>query len=61
MITNTPIEKIESIVAQQRAYFRSNQTIDIAFRLKMLRRLRDAIKMYEEELTEALRIDLNKS
>ena len=61
MITNTPIEKIESIVAQQRAYFRSHQTLDIAFRLKMLRRLRDAIKMYEEELTEALRIDLNKS
>ena len=61
MITNTPIEKIETLVAQQRAYFRSYQTLDIAFRLKMLRRLRDAIKMYEEELTEALRIDLNKS
>ena len=61
MITNTPIEKIESIVAQQRAYFRSHPTLDIAFRLKMLRRLRDAILMYEEELTEALRIDLNKS
>ena len=61
MITNTPIEKIESLVAQQRSYFRSHQTLDIAFRLKMLRRLRDAIKMYEEELTEALRIDLNKS
>lgn len=61
MITNTPIEKIEPIVAQQRAYFRSHQTLDIAFRLKMLRRLRDAILMYEEELTEALRIDLNKS
>lgn len=61
MITNTPIEKIESIVAQQRTYFRSHQTLDIAFRLKMLRRLRDAILMYEEELTEALRIDLNKS
>ena len=61
MITNTPIEKIESLVAQQRTYFRSHQTLDIAFRLKMLRRLRDAIKMYEEELTEALRIDLNKS
>lgn len=61
MITNTPIEKIESLMAQQRAYFRSHQTLDIAFRLKMLRRLRDAIKMYEEELTEALRIDLNKS
>lgn len=61
MITNTPIEKIESILANQRRYFRGNETLDIAFRLKMLRRLRDAIKMYEEELAEALRTDLNKS
>ena len=61
MITNTPIDKIQSLVASQRDYFRGNETLDIAFRLKMLRRLRDAIKMYEEELTEALRIDLNKS
>ena len=61
MITNTPIEKIHSIVACQRDYFRGNETLDIAFRLKMLRRLRDAIKMYEAELVVALRADLNKS
>ena len=61
MVTNTPIERILSIVAHQRDYFRSNQTLDIAFRLKMLQRLRDAIKMYEVELVEALRTDLNKS
>ena len=61
MVTNTPVEKIESLVANQRGYFRSGQTLDINFRLKMLRRLRDAIKMYEDELMQALRIDLNKS
>ena len=61
MMTNTPIDRIQSIVARQRDYFRGNETRDIAFRLKMLRRLRDAIKMYEEDLTEALRTDLNKS
>ena len=61
MITNTPTEKIHSIVARQRDYFRSNQTLDIAYRMKMLRRLRDAIKMYEADLAEALRTDLNKS
>ena len=61
MITNTPIEKIESILENQRNYFRSNETLDIAFRLKMLRRLRDSIKMYEEDIAEALRVDLNKS
>ena len=61
MITNTPIEKIESLVAQQRAYFRSNKTLDIAYRLKMLKRLRNAIQMYEAELVEALYKDLHKS
>jgi aldehyde dehydrogenase (NAD+) len=61
MVTNTPIENIKTIVAQQRTYFRSNQTLDIAYRMKMLRRLRDAIKMYEEELVGSLRTDLNKS
>ena len=61
MVTNTPVEKIESLVTNQRGYFRSGQTLDINFRLKMLRRLRDAIKMYEDELMQALRIDLNKS
>ena len=61
MITNTPVDKIKSIVASQRNYFRGNQTLDIAYRMKMLRRLRDAIKMYEEELVEALHKDLNKS
>lgn len=61
MITNTPVDKIQSIVAAQRTYFHSNQTLDVDYRLKMLRRLRDAIKMYEEELVEALYKDLHKS
>ena len=61
MIANTPTDKIESLVAGQRAYFRSGKTLDIAYRLKMLQRLRDAIKMYEAELYEALHKDLNKS
>ena len=61
MIANTPTDKIESLVAGQRAYFRSGETLDIAYRLKMLQRLRDAIKMYEAELYEALHKDLNKS
>lgn len=61
MITNTSIDKIKELVAKQRAYFRSHQTLDIAFRLRALKRLRGAIKMYEEELMEALYIDLHKS
>ena len=61
MIANTPTDKIESLVAGQRAYFRSGETLDIAYRLKMLQRLRDVIKMYEAELSEALYKDLHKS
>ena len=61
MIANTPTDKIESLVAGQRAYFSSNKTLDISYRLKMLQRLRDAIKMYEAELSEALYKDLHKS
>ena len=61
MIANTPIDKIGSLVVGQRAYFRSGKTLDIAYRLKMLQRLRDVIKMYEAELSEALYKDLHKS
>ena len=61
MIANTPTDKIESLVAGQHAYFRSGETLDIAYRLKMLQRLRDVIKMYEAELSEALYKDLHKS
>ena len=61
MITNTSTEKIKELLHKQRAYFRSHQTLDIAFRLRALKRLRDAIKMYEVELLEALYKDLHKS
>lgn len=61
MIQETPIERIPTIVAAQRTYFRTHTTFDIEYRMRALRRLRDAIVRYEKELTDALYADLHKS
>ncbi len=58
---NEIVNRIPKIVASQRAYFRSHETLSIEFRLKMLQRLREAIIKHERELTEALYRDLHKS
>ena len=50
-------EKIEA----QRRFFESGRTVSIAFRKNALRRLGRAIRLYESEIYEALRKDLNKS
>lgn len=61
MIENTSTDKIKDIIAKQRTFFASHQTLNVSYRLKALKRLRDAIKMYEEDLTDALYKDLHKS
>ena len=60
-IINTTQEHITKIVAAQRAYFRSHETLDVGFRLRMLQRLREAILKHEQSLTDALYLDLHKS
>ncbi len=55
------VNHIPAIVAAQRAYFRSHETLDIEFRLAMLQRLREAIIKHEKSLTDALYRDLHKS
>lgn len=61
MITNTSSDKIKEIVAKQRALFRSHETLSLAYRLDMLKRLRGAIVSYEKALCDALYADLHKS
>lgn len=51
---------IESIVANQRAYFSSDATKPIAFRLDALKRLKRALQQNEHKLCRALKADLNK-
>ena len=61
MITDTPKERIEGIVASQRQFFRSHATLPIEFRLEALGRLRRAIVEFEEQLCGGLYKDLQKS
>ena len=60
-IENTSTERIETIVASQRAYFRGGNTLDIKFRLSALRALKSAILKWEKPLADALWTDLHKS
>ena len=55
------VNRIPQIIAAQRNYFRSHETLPVEFRLAMLRKLRDAILKHERELTDALYRDLHKS
>lgn len=61
MLENTSNEKIGSIVASQRRFFRSHKTLSVEYRLSSLRALRSAILAHEQELTDALNHDLHKS
>ena len=60
-IVNTPTERIPQIVAAQHTYYNNHDTRSIAFRLEMLRKLRDGIMRHEQSLTDALYADLHKS
>ena len=60
-IVNTPTERIPQIVAAQHTYYNNHDTRSMAFRLEMLRKLRDGIMSHEQSLTDALYADLHKS
>jgi len=49
------------IVAQQRAFFQSNQTKDIGFRIDQLKKIRVLLKANEQKLYEAIDEDFGKS
>ena len=52
---------ISQIIESQRAYFHSGATLDISFRLGMLKKLQAALEKWEKPLTDALWTDLHKS
>lgn len=58
-------ETEENVIAQyldsQSAYFESNKTKDVAFRLKQLNRLKSVVIEYQEKIQHALWDDLHKS
>ena len=52
---------IDDILDKQRKYFASGATLPVSFRIEMLKKLRDAVHRYENEIADALRTDLGKS
>lgn len=52
---------IKEILDNQRTYFNSGQTLDLAFRLNALKTLQRSIRKHEKEILGALKSDLNKS
>ena len=60
-ISNTPINEIKSIVAAQREYFATNETLEYKFRKEQLKKLQAAFLKWEKPLCDALWSDLHKS
>lgn len=58
---NVEPEKIEMMVSMQKEYFDALETRSIDFRITQLKTLKATIQKYEEEIIEALRMDLGKS
>ena len=52
---------IDVILRNQRAFFQTGATLDVEFRIAMLRKLYATIKKYEHEIHLALKEDLGKS
>ena len=52
--------KLDELLQKQKNYFRTGETRDIEFRISKLKRLKKAIKIYEQKVLEALRKDLGK-
>ena len=58
---NTSTERIIAISEAQKKYFHSGETLSIAFRKEMLKKLLSAMEKWEQKLADALWTDLHKS
>ena len=54
-------DKINDLVEKQRKFFATGKTKDINFRIEALKKLKMAIKLYEDKLYEAVWKDLHKN
>lgn len=57
----TSKDSIIQLIESQRAFFATNKTKDINFRLKQLRKLKSAIQKNQQKIEDALWEDLHKS
>ena len=54
-------EEIKNIISLQREYFESGETLKIDFRIRALKKLKNAIKNNTDKINEAIKKDLGKS
>lgn len=54
------IDDVEVILQKQKKYFESQVTKNLDFRIKMLKKLKDGIKKYEDAVLKSLKSDLGK-
>ena len=59
--TNITAQEVQTLVENQRQYFRSNATQPVEFRIKQLEKFRNLIHRYEDELYAAIYKDFGKS
>lgn len=52
--------RLDKLLQKQKDYFRTGETRDIEFRISKLKRLKKAIKIYEQKVLDALKEDLGK-
>lgn len=52
--------KLDEILAEQKAYFNSNATLSVDFRIEKLKNLKSAVVNYKEKIIDALYKDLRK-
>lgn len=55
------MKDINNILEQQKKFFQSGVTLSVDFRIEMLKKLKNALKLYEKEIASALYADLGKS
>ena len=60
-VTDYTEEPIRGIVDAQRRFFRTGETLPVAWRIKQLKRLKEAVIAHQQEFVEALMADLGRS
>ena len=52
---------VHELVKKQKQYFRTNETLNVNWRILQLKRLKTAVRLFEDELVEAICEDLGRS
>ena len=55
------MSRIEDVVKQQRAFFERKETFDVNYRIRYLKKLKETILEYQQDIYQALKDDLGKS